>query len=356
MSASTDEQILADMLSTPAGETRARRRRPRSIWLALGGLLLAVAIAGWLLRPLLQWAYDIQRAGELIERGATWPSPRRFDSLPQARDTAALDRALAYLADASRLRPEHPHAFRLIGQIHAARREWSGAAAAYERAALLAPDNPLPRWEASLVYTQMRAAVEQAPRAPLMEAFAAGQLRAPGQLVKSLFCNERGAASCYFGRLTYELPYAAYPDAAPLGKPALFLHPTASLLQSIAIPVDRPALSFVVGLDPVARDWASDGATFRVWVEPPDGTRSLAGELTLDRDTARRGWVPGWADLSRWAGQTVNLAIETSADPSGDSSDDWYGWADLALTTLDAARDATLLPGYRAKQLADGIR
>ena len=356
MSASTDEQMLAHMLSTPPDEPHARRSRARPYALALGALLAALLLAGWLLRPVLLWAYDVERAGALMEQGMAWPTPRLVDSQPQARDAAALERAQAYLDDAIRRRPAHPHAYRLAGQIAAARGEWERAAQSFERAAALASDNPLPRWEASLAYAQMQRVVARAPRTPIVDALAGGQLRAPGQIVKSLFCNDQGAISCYTGRTTYDLPYADFPDARPVKKPVIFLHPTSSLRQSIAIPADRPALSFTVGLDPVARAWRTDGATFRVWVEPPDGARVRVADLTLDRARALRGWTLGWADLSRWAGQTVALTIETSADPSGDPSDDWYGWADLALAPADAARYAALLPEQRAKELRRGIR
>ena len=205
MSASTDEQMLAHMLSTPPDEPHARRSRVRPYALALGALLAALLLAGWLLRPVLLWAYDVERAGALMEQGMAWPAPRLVDSQPQARDAAALERAQAYLDDAIRRRPAHPHAYRLAGQIAAARGEWERAAKSFERAAALAPDNPLPRWEASLAYAQMQRVVARAPRTPIVDALAGGQLRAPGQIVKSLFCNDQGATSCYTGRTTYDL-------------------------------------------------------------------------------------------------------------------------------------------------------
>jgi len=334
-------------------ERRAHFRPSRSIVALLACILLALT---WLLAPTLRWAYDIERAGRLMDVGLAWPTPRQANSLPQARDEQALDRALGYLDDATRRRPEHPHAYRLAGQIYAARADWARAAIMLDQARALAPQNPLYAWEASLIYNQMRQVVEQAPRASLMDAFAGGHLIAPGQLVKSLFCSDKGAASCYFGRGTYIQPYAAFPDRAAVELPVLFLHPPASLEQALFIPLAQPALSFVVGLDPVAREWRSDGATFRVWVTPPSGARQLVAELTLDRATALRGWAPGWADLTPWAGQTVTLALESHPGPADDLNDDWYGWGNLALTSAPAARYATLLPEQRMIQARAGIR
>jgi len=319
----------------------------------LACILLTLA---WLLAPTLRWAYDIERAGRLMDAGLAWPTPRLADSLPQARDEQALDQALTYLDDATRRRPEHAHAYRLAGQIYAARADWERAAAMLDQARAYTPQNPLYAWEASLIYGQMNRVVEQAPRISLMDAFAGGHLIAPGQLVKSLFCSDKGAASCYLGRATYRQPYAAFPDLAAVELPVLFLHPPASVEQNLLIPPAQPALSFVVGLDPVAREWHSDGGTFRIWVTPAGGTRQLVAELSLDRTTALRGWVPGWADLRPWAGQTVTLALESHPGPADDLNDDWYGWGNLTLTSAPAARYAMLLPDLRMNQARAGLR
>jgi hypothetical protein len=348
----------ADTHSPAASEPMVEARRapfhPSRLTLALlACILLALA---WLLAPALRWAYDIERAGRLMDDGLAWPTPRKADSLPQARDAQALDRALEYLDDAIRQRPDHPHAYRLAGETYAARADWEQAAAMLNQARARAPQNPLYAWETSLIYAQMRRAVDQAPRISLMDALAGGHLIAPGQLVKSLFCSDKGAASCYFGRGTYTQPYAAFPDQEAVELPVLFLHPPASLEQPFLITPDQPALSFVVGLDPVAHEWRSDGATFRVWLTPPSGARQMVAELTLDRATALRGWVPGWADLTPWAGQTVTLTLESHPGPAGDLNDDWYGWGNLALTSAPAARYATLLPKQRMIQIRTGIR
>jgi tetratricopeptide (TPR) repeat protein len=319
----------------------------------LAGIVLALA---WMLGPTLRWAYDIERAGRLLDAGLAWPTPRQAESLPQARDQQALDQALEYLQDAMRRRPEHPHSYRLAGQIYAARADWERAAGLLDQARARAPQNPLYAWEASLIYDQMRQIVEQAPRTALLETLTHGHLIAPGQLVKSLFCSDQGAASCYFGRSTYIQPYAAFPNHAAVELRVIFLHPPASLEQTLFIPPAQPALSFVIGLDPVAREWRSDGGTFRIWVTPSGGSRQLAAELTLDRATAQRGWVPGWADLTAWAGQTVTIALESHPGPADDLNDDWYGWGNLALTSAPAARYATLLPQLRMTQARSGLR
>jgi tetratricopeptide (TPR) repeat protein len=351
-----DEQNPPTDAYAPRVEELWPRAPRRPAWLAGLLVLVGLLVLAGLLAPTLRWAYDIELAGRLMDRGLVWPAPRQADSLPKSNDEQALDRALEYLEDAARRRPDHPQAYRLAGQIYAARADWERAAAAFEQAHAVAPRNPLYAWEASLIYNQMRRVVKQASHESLMDVLAGGHLIAPGQLVKSLYCSDQGAASCYFGRGVYIQPYAAFPDQAAVKLPVLFLHPPASLEQPLFIPPDQPALRFVVGLDPVAREWRSDGATFRVWVTPAGGARQLVAELPIDRATALRGWVPGWADLSSWAGQTVTLVLESHPGAADDLNDDWYGWGDLALTSREAARYAALLPNQRLIRARSGSR
>ena len=68
------------------------------------------------------------------------------------------------------------------------------------------------------------------------------ELQAPGQLVKSLFCNDQGATSCYTGRTTYDLPYADFPDARPVKKPVIAFMPLAMPLIA-NVSADLPPLA-----------------------------------------------------------------------------------------------------------------
>ena len=138
--------------------------------------------------------------------------------------------------------------------------------------------------------------------------------------------------------------------------PVIFLHAPASLTISLAVPAALSGLRFVAGLDPVAREWRSDGARLRVWAAPPGGERTLVADLALDAEAARRGWAPGWADLTPRAGQTIALTLETHPGPAGDIADDWYGWGGLALTTPSAAHASALLPHLRAAELRSGLQ
>ncbi|KPV49626.1 hypothetical protein SE17_31550, partial [Kouleothrix aurantiaca] len=85
----------------PAPATFSRRLR----LLALALMLLLVLALAALAAPLALWAYDLQRAGQLLDAGIAWPKPRTAASLPKARDAGALRAALAYLGSAAARRP-----------------------------------------------------------------------------------------------------------------------------------------------------------------------------------------------------------------------------------------------------------
>lgn len=346
--------VLPTQQPTQPAPATFSRRRLRLLALAL--VLLAVLALAALAAPLALWAYDLQRAGQLLDAGLAWPTPRTAQSLPQARDAGALRNALAYLESAAARRPNHPQAYRLAGQAYLALGELDAAAAAYERAMAVAPTNQLIRWETSLVYAQMANVAKTAPRTDLLQQLVTGQLNAPGELIRSLFCTDQGAASCYRGQTTYEQALATDPRGQKLRAPALFLHPPASVSIALRVPAERAALHFLIGLDPAAREWQSDGATFRVWVTAPTGKRALAAELPIDRETARRGWVPGWANLQPWVGQSITLTLESDAGPNGDTTDDWFAWGEPALTSPSAARYATEQPVLRAQELRKGLK
>lgn len=319
--------------------------------LALAGLLAVVAL------PRLLWAYHIQRAGALIEQGMVWPEPRQSDSLPLVRDVGLLAEASAELEAARRWRADDSYNYRLAGRVALARGDWVQAAAAFEQARLRAPRDPLPAWEAGLAYEQLQRTVEHAPYRPIQERVAAGILLAQPLLVRSLFCTDRGAESCYFGRVTYTQPFADDPDGRLVELAALFLHPPARLVQTVAVPTDTTALQFALGLDPAARPWKSDGATFRVRVEPPGEAEQLRYERFVPPDEARRGWVFGWADLSPWAGRTITVTLESDPGPGGDNTDDWYAWGDIGFTSDAVARAVDLDPrnNMRAAWRAAGL-
>jgi hypothetical protein len=125
----------------------------------LAALLLAALLA--LATPWLLWASSLSAAGALLERGMAWPEPRHADALPQLRDEPSLRAAEGQLEQARRWRADHPHAYRLAGQIAMARADWAAAAAWLDQAHARAPRDPLIAWEAGLAYEQIALASPQ---------------------------------------------------------------------------------------------------------------------------------------------------------------------------------------------------
>ncbi|HYN89571.1 MAG TPA: hypothetical protein VER55_13635 [Ardenticatenaceae bacterium] len=322
------------------GSTHPRRR----VWIAwaLGGLALALVVLR--VAPFVLWIYHVELAGRSLDTGLAWPNPRQVDSLPQLRDNQALDAALGHLAAAIRWRPDHAHAHRLTGHVYAARTDWEQAAAALEHARGQEPHNPLISWETGLIYERMWAVVRQESAEPVPVEVAAWQLEAPRNAVETPFCRPGAPQTCYVAETSFKLPYAGLTDEPPYQAPVLFLHPPARVRRVFVIPPERPALRFLLGLDPAASPGTTDGVTFRIWVEPPAGTAEPIFERTVDREAALEGWVPGWVDLSAWAGQRITLVLATDGSPDGATSGDWLGWGDAMLTTVEAARFAAQAP------------
>ncbi len=299
----------------------------------LAMLLLLALAAPWLL-----WAYNVEQAGRLLEQGVRWPDERQVETLPQVGDAGAIEAALGHLAAAMRWRDDNEQAYWTAGRAYMAQAAWPSAADALTQARERAPDNPLLAWETGLVYEQLVNQLAQGPQTPLVPAFASGTVEAPPTPVQTPFCGD-APGSCYVGETVFTQPLAAFPEGPTVSAPTLFLHAPAKVRQQVTLPDGQPALTFLLGLDPSAREWGSDGASFQLWVEPPNAPAALLVERTLDGTTARAGWLAEWVDLTPWAGQAVTLALVTGPGPAGNADADWYGWGNLALTTVEAATD-----------------
>lgn len=327
----------------PTNRVGARRGTLIALLLAL---LLVSGLLFWL-SPLLLWAYNLERAGRLMDAGLTWPEPRSVDALPTAQDDVALEAALGHLAAAIRWRPGHPAAMARAGDVYAARQEWRQAAEAFETARQWAPRNLLLTLRTALAYEQLALSVEGAPRMAILPDLASAAVDAPEQLIDTPLCDGAGSQSCYVGLTSVSLPFADLPGGAPFTVTGLFLHPPARLSIPWSIDATQPVLSFTLGLDPRTRAWGSDGATFVVRIDTDAGTGEVVYERTVDAATAAGGWVRDGVDLSRWAGQRVRLEFHTTGGPAGDTVADWAVWGDLAFTTGEVTAAIQLQPTLR---------
>lgn len=335
--------------ATGAGPVR-RAHVPASIdqLLTVTGLaVLGLALLGYVLGPWVLWAYYLERAGRLIENGMAWPAPRHVDTLPVEQDSGLLDEALDDLSWAIRWRPGHSQPYRLAGQIYAARQEWERAAEAFDHASRLSPANALPAWEASLIYEGMYQVIETAPATPITRLLADATIEAPDAPIDTPFCRDNRPQSCYVGTTMINQREAGFPNSVGLNARTLFTHPNVQVSRVLYVSPRQPALRFALGLDPAARRWPTDGATFRIWISEGTAPPQQVFERTLDRATALRGWTRGWADLSPWAGATITLTLAVDGGPGRDTTADWFGWAAPTLTTVEAARLSALAPRAR---------
>ncbi len=118
---------------------------------------------------------------------------------------------------------------------------------------------------------------------------------------------------------------------------------TAFIEFPIALPVGQPVkLKFAIAV----RDGAGDGVTFRVRVVALDAPAATQGEIAFERHSDAKKWLDGEADLSKWAGLSLRLQLESHPGPKNNTSFDHSYWAEPVLTagepkqagTFEAAR------------------
>jgi len=149
-----------------------------------------------------------------------------------------------------------------------------------------------------------------------------------------------GAAVSYAG-------WCAHPD----GRPTLVMHPcwrTAPGTMMAEFALKLPTAPARLRFGNAVRDThpgepASDGVTFRVRVAPFDAPDGTFGEVAFEQHTDAKTWLPGEADLSPWAGQTVRLQLESHPGPKNDTTCDESHWGDpvLVFPAADGAAQDT---------------
>ncbi len=333
--------------ATSLFQRRAVFKSVRALPLILLGALVVLA---YLATPILLHAYNLHQARRALELGMHWPLQRQVDSLPLSKDEQALDRALGHLAAAIRWQPHDAQAYRLAGQVYAARSDWSAAAHELELARTRAPKNPLVAWESMLMYEQLAHVSENTPREEILTDLASMPIDAPDQPIDTVYCRNGQAATCYVDLDQYTQAYAAAPDGPETTANVLFMHPPAAVKLTRSIPVESAALTFLMGLDPGVRGWTTDGVTFEIWLATEQQPAALVYQHSIDGVTARRGWVPGWLDLSAWSGQTVTLELKTTGGPAGNTVDDWFAWGNVAFTSPTAAEHPAVMARLRGMQ------
>ena len=125
-------------------------------------------------------------------------------------------------------------------------------------------------------------------------------------------------------------------------RPVIFAHAPARVTFPLDVPRAPTFFWASPALDPLAWGWGGDGVTFRVRVEQ-DGNDTVLWERRLaPGNPADRYWVEAFVPLDAYAGQRVNLVLETDPGLAGNTDADRAGWGTpwLMSGTLEAS-DAT---------------
>jgi hypothetical protein len=105
----------------------------------------------------------------------------------------------------------------------------------------------------------------------------------------------------------------------------LYMHPTASASMRVLLP-DNARLQFAMAVRPEAWDQPGDGVDFQVEVRRGSEAELLFSEYINPKgDPSHRRWNYASVDLSRFAGEEVDIVLRTLPHESPDA--DWAGWA-----------------------------
>lgn len=131
---------------------------------------------------------------------------------------------------------------------------------------------------------------------------------------------------------------------------AIAIHPpwadgqvgTAWVEFPLALPnVSRVTLLFVHAVTPTGD---GDGVTFRVRAVDIDAPPGKAGEVAFERHSATKEWVPGVANLTRWAGRTIRLQLESHPGPDKNTEFDQSYWGEPKLVVGSPPRPGEFPP------------
>jgi hypothetical protein len=125
-------------------------------------------------------------------------------------------------------------------------------------------------------------------------------------------------------------------SSGEVSKAGIFMHPpymggvgyAFARYDAITLPQQPAAFRAVVGKadgsDP------GDGILYKLAVVDAAGKQTIIGEQTV----LKHQWLPMEGDLSRWAGQQVQLQLISDVGLADNSSGDWACWADMRLESL----------------------
>jgi len=142
----------------------------------------------------------------------------------------------------------------------------------------------------------------------------------------------------------------AHPEPMPCGevtKTGLFMHPpyqagvghSFALYDPVALP-RKPSAAFRCAIGKRDGSDRGDGILFRIVVLAADGKETVVAE----KQWAEHAWTSIEADLSRWAGQTIQLKLIADVGGADNSAGDWACWAGMKIESLQPELVVSLDP------------
>lgn len=117
-------------------------------------------------------------------------------------------------------------------------------------------------------------------------------------------------------------------------KKCLFMHPPyqggAGYAFAVFAPIElpaAPAAKFCCQVGKADGSNRADGVLFRVVVIDAEGKETVAAE----KQWREHAWTPLAADLSAWAGQTIQVKLIADCGPADDTTGDWSCWAEMGI-------------------------
>lgn len=310
--------------------------------LLLAALVVVVLLMAWQAAAALQWSLAAQRAANDLAAGMSWPAPLERTSLdlPTLRDPVALNRAIAAFEALPEPREDEAWVQWQLARAYTAKGALQSASIAYQQALDQTPSNSLIAWEAGLVKARLLVGGDEREPISITEFVAAGEVTSPAKIVGTPYCIE---GNCYIGRKWLVMPLSDAPEGPPISTTLIFLHSPATLTQRIDVPAEQPVLTFLLGLDPIARDYGTDGVTFQLRVTAENGGPTREFDFAVTAEQLQTGWVAQAVDLTEWANQRVNLTIGSEpAEGSNGNLGDWVGWAALDFESPSSPRVAQI--------------
>ena len=114
-----------------------------------------------------------------------------------------------------------------------------------------------------------------------------------------------------------------------LRRDVVFMHPTSSAAFPPITISEGTWLEFGIGVSEEAWPKGGDGVVFSVLVRKEDGKAAKVFTQHLDpqHSNADRHWFDLQIPLRQFAGQKIQIVLETQVGPAGNAAFDWAGWS-----------------------------